>query len=665
MVEMFDKQGSQKKRWRDYWVDSGSESQALLSSNTSLRSKGSYGGPGVMFPDSETSDYETSTPIRHSQSAVSLPERSHYSSRRPYHYRNDHRFKGGVDNLSSIPMTYNRYQYYNKLRTYAADEDSTLQLPDHVLPECFFVPYIPGTTAGGKQSSVITIFSVWNTILGSSVLSMPWGIQRAGLAGGTLLMVIMGALCLYTAYRILKVNSIFPGEHEQTDVSDLCKMLLGRHIAILTRIISMVVLIGAAIVYWVLMSNFLYNSVGYFHDSIYDTFSKDINTLNVTGAEVLCPSYHPVSKMNDTEVHQGGISPTAPIVTDASKHPWEKSIVEEHSSIYEKVWTVQGSVPIILAVLIFPLVNFRSATFFTKFNSLGTLSVFYLIIFVVTKAASWGINVNLTLNQGNAVVSNQNTVIPSTNSESNKITDSTTPLFLPSFPALSGMLALSFFIHNIIVNIMKNNKKQENNSRDLSIAFVLVTATYLIIGTVFYACFPLNKGCIEDAFLNNFPTSDGMTVAARMFLFFQLLTVFPLLSYMIRVQLFSALPFMRPKPQLHHVTSFSKVNSMTSTTPPAKMLYIVGINITLIIICILFAMFLPKVGTIIRFTGAISGFVYVFTIPCLLHIASQKKMSIDDGFFFTGMSFTSVLFHFAIPVLGFLNLIAQFLISDS
>ncbi|XP_046399767.1 sodium-coupled neutral amino acid transporter 9-like [Ischnura elegans] len=662
---MCDKPGSQKKRWRDYWVDSGSESQALLSSNASLRSKGSYGGPAVMFPDSETSDYETSTPIRHSQSAVSLPERSHYSSRRPYHYRNDHRFKG-VDDLSSIPMTYNRYQYYNKLRTYAPDEDSTLQLPDHVLPECFFVPYIPGTShTGGKQSSVITIFSVWNTILGSSVLSMPWGVQRAGLAGGTILMVLMAALCLYTAYRILKVDSIFPGQHEHTDVSDLCKMLLGRHISVLTRVISLLVLTGASIVYWVLMANFFFNSVGYFHDSIYNTFTKEMSSYNVTGAEVLCPRFQPLTKPNGTELHMEVVTPIAPVVPDFSKSPWEKSNVEEHSTVYEKVWTLHGSVPIILAAIMFPLVNFRSATFFTKFNSLGTLSVFYLIIFVLTKAASWGINVNLTLDQENEIISSQNTNMFNSNSGTSKLTDITTPLFLSSFPALSGMLALSFFIHNIIVNIMKNNRNQENNTRDLSIAFVLVTATYLIIAITFYVCFPLNKGCIEDAFLNNFPTSDGMTVAARMFLFFQLLTVFPLLAYMIRVQLFSALPFLRPKPQIHHVTSFAKVSNVATTTAPAKMLYIVTINIILIIICILFAIFLPKIGTIIRFTGAISGFVYVFTVPCLLHIASQRKISTDEGFFFTGMSFSSVLYHSAIPVIGFINLVAQFFISDS
>lgn len=49
-------------------------------------------------------------------------------------------------------------------------------------------------------------FSIWNTILGSSLLTMPWGVAMAGLIPGIGLMLAMGALCLYTAYRLLQVH---------------------------------------------------------------------------------------------------------------------------------------------------------------------------------------------------------------------------------------------------------------------------------------------------------------------------------------------------------------------------------------------------------------------------------------------------------------------------
>jgi sodium-coupled neutral amino acid transporter 9 len=49
-------------------------------------------------------------------------------------------------------------------------------------------------------------FAVWNTIMGSSLLTMPWGMQNAGLLMGIITIVIMGGLCLYTTHKILQVQ---------------------------------------------------------------------------------------------------------------------------------------------------------------------------------------------------------------------------------------------------------------------------------------------------------------------------------------------------------------------------------------------------------------------------------------------------------------------------
>ena len=42
------------------------------------------------------------------------------------------------------------------------------------------------------------------------------------------------------------------------------------------------------------------------------------------------------------------------------------------------------------------------------------------------------------------------------------------------------------------------------------------------------------KDCIEDNLLNNFLKHDALTVAAKIFLFFQMTTVFPLIMYLLR-----------------------------------------------------------------------------------------------------------------------------------
>ncbi len=44
----------------------------------------------------------------------------------------------------------------------------------------------------------------------------------------------------------------------------------------------------------------------------------------------------------------------------------------------------------------------------------------------------------------------------------------------------------------------------------------------------------LFQECIEDNLLNNFYAHDGLTVAAKIFLFFQMTTVFPLIMYLLR-----------------------------------------------------------------------------------------------------------------------------------
>ncbi|KAJ9587152.1 hypothetical protein L9F63_019326, partial [Diploptera punctata] len=168
-------------------------------------------------------------------------------------------------------MTYNRFQYYNKLRTYALD-DSALVIPNHVVPFTYFVPYISGAepTEDGKQGSVVTIFAVWNTIMGSSLLTMPWGIQNAGLLMGIIIILLMGGLCLYTTHQILQVQSQHGGENPDWEVAELATLLLGKWAGYISKLFSLLVLLGAVIVYWVLMSNFLYHSVSYIYELIID-----------------------------------------------------------------------------------------------------------------------------------------------------------------------------------------------------------------------------------------------------------------------------------------------------------------------------------------------------------------------------------------------------------
>ncbi|XP_012062936.1 PREDICTED: sodium-coupled neutral amino acid transporter 9-like [Atta cephalotes] len=560
--------------------DSGSESTPLLSSESRTSPE------LVIFDDSDTSDLD---PSPASCSLIYGSIDSSYNTilatpKRPIpSTKNSELF---ISTMANSPCTVSEknYEPRNVNLTLMNENSNTKKVHeiDFVPGPLQFQPDIIQASCKDlkpKQSSLVTIFSIWNTILGSSLLTMPWGITMAGFFPGIILNLLMSGLCLYTAYRLVVAHA-YHGGGSDVEVLDLCRIYLGKWAEHIARIFSIAVLLGATIAYWILMANFLYNSVNFIYDSIAGWSTHRVSE-NISYKEVLCPK----EQNNNT------------IVT------YEKTY-----DMLGPAWDLRNTVPMFLALLIFPLLNFNSTTFFTKFNSLGTVSVMYLIIFVIIKSASWGINMD-------------------------QVEWTISWVIRPTFPALTGLLAMSFFIHNIVINIMQNNRNQEKNGRDLTIAYFLVTLTYIIIGVGFFMCFPLSKSCIEDNLLNNFQKWDGLTIGARILLLFQLVTVYPLLAYVLRIQLLSWI--------------WKRASNRG---------LVLFINLVLVFICIIFATFVPYIGTIVRYTGALSGLIYVFTFPNLLHLSILKK----EG----KLGICSILFHLAIPVIGFSNLIAQFFITD-
>ncbi|XP_022319194.2 neutral amino acid transporter 9-like [Crassostrea virginica] len=513
--------------------------------------------------------------------------------RQPVDFSSLNSNSSGDNGLTSAIL---RYRYYGRL---APHSDSTFQMPDHVVPPDFLI-VVPIVTEG-KQSSLITIFSLWNTMMGTSILSMPWAIRQAGFLTGISLLVFMALLMFYTSYRILKAMQTTGKLDSGVDFSDVCHMSLGRWAQILAVVSSLLTLLGGAIVYWILLSNFFYNVVNFIY---HHSTSPHKNVSN--GIDYVCPSMsasHPGNHSN----HNWTLSSHYSSQWLASSH--------SHESVYDRVWDENYTVPFFLICVLGPLINFRSPTFFTKFNALGTFSVAYLVSFVAVKAHQWGFHMNF---QGENDVKDIHHIY--------------IPEFQGTFAALTGIAALAYFVQNCVISICRNQQHPENNIRDLTIAYVLVAVTYIYMGIMFYAAFPLNKNCIEDNLLNNIADTDIMAFVARIGLFFQMVCVFPLLLYIFRAQLLFSL-FGNVWPSLKHV---------------------LGLNVVLVGICVVFAVFLPHIGSIIGFVGAFCGFSYAILLPCLVYM---KTLS-DRG----ELSPFTVVFHSFLILLGLANFIGQFLI---
>ncbi|XP_069089330.1 neutral amino acid transporter 9-like [Pleurodeles waltl] len=295
-------------------------------------------------------------------------------------------------------------------------------------------------------------------------------------------------------------------------------------------------------------------------------------------------------------------SPSTPCNNSTATTPWTHW------------WHLRDSVPFYLTILVLPLLNFRSATFFSKFNNLGIVSVAYLILLVTVKASQWGVQMKFLWIKGD---------------------DFFIAEFNPSFPIMSGTLMLAYFMHNCIITLMRNNDETKNNVRDLCIGYLLVCLTYLYIGIIFFISFPsppIPKTCIAQNFLDNLPISDMWGMIGRLLLLFQLITVYPLLAFIIRVQLFQEL-FKNVYPSFCHV---------------------LALNIFLVVLSSLMAKFYPNIGSIIRYSGAISGLVFIFIFPFLIHLIDLQGKG--------KRTVLTTIFHVFLMLLGLANLIGQFLV---
>ncbi|XP_042364859.1 sodium-coupled neutral amino acid transporter 9 [Plectropomus leopardus] len=494
-----------------------------------------------------------------------------------------------------------RVHYYGRL---TGSSDRLLSPPNHVIPRpeeiYIYSPLgtafkVTGSDHSSRNPSIITIFAIWNTMMGTSILSIPW----AGFTLGIFILVFTGLLMLYCCYIVLKSPKAIPYvDTSDWEFPDVCKYYFGKFGQWSSLVFSMVSLIGAMVVYWVLMSNFLFNTGQFIYNYAHNVNMTD-SEFGTNGSDrVICP-YPNTDPGGNYTICTLNLDTSGNDTSDVSsfKHWWSKS----------------NTIPLYLIILLLPLLCFRSASFFARFTFLGTISVVYLIVLVTVKAVRLGFHLEFHWFD-------------------------TSQFFVPEFrllfPQFTGVLTLAFFIHNCIITLMKSNKYQENNVRDLSVAYLLVGLTYLYVGVLIFAAFPsppLSKDCIEPNFLDNFPSSDVMVFVARTFLLFQMITVYPLLGYLVRVQVMGQI-FGNHYPSFFHV---------------------LALNIIIVGAGVLMAKFYPNIGSIIRFSGATCGLALVFVFPALVHMISLKRQGL--------LRWPSAIFHSFLIVLGVANLLAQFL----
>eukprot|EP01012_Entosiphon_sulcatum_P014067 TRINITY_DN1918_c0_g1_i1.p1 TRINITY_DN1918_c0_g1~~TRINITY_DN1918_c0_g1_i1.p1 ORF type:complete len:518 (+),score=54.88 TRINITY_DN1918_c0_g1_i1:65-1618(+) len=425
--------------------------------------------------------------------------------------------------IPSSHEQYNRYKYYDRLmRTPSAiASDLPLLPPSEQHPECWDITFQvyddmlrflrPQDKDGDKETatnSLSIIFTIWTTMCGSTMLTMPWAFRQAGLVMGLVIFFVMFTLSYYTVYLVVKHGDPFQ------DFLELSARLLGKWAKHLGFATSVFIIWGAVCGYHVFLNDSLFSVVGH----------------------ILYPS-------------ETDIQPKA-------------------------VWRKATSAVLIGAVLFIPSC-FKSMDLLFKIVSVGPVFVVFNIIFIVVKSVT-------------TLVDDSKHPQPTDNFA----------LYKSSWPKLATTLCLSFFLHNLILGILRNAKPANNNMRDVFFGYVFTALCYLIPGIL--ALFGLRyQDDPKSDFLETFSDNNTAAFVARACILFQMGSVYPLLIFITRQQITLYFRNTRDWPGLGTV---------------------VGFGLCLVGVPTLVAALEVEVGLVVSFVGGIGGYVWIYVLPVGVHL---------------------------------------------
>jgi sodium-coupled neutral amino acid transporter 9 len=125
-------------------------------------------------------------------------------------------------------------------------------------------------------------------------------------------------------------------------------------------------------------------------------------------------------------------------------------------------------------VILYPIVSKKDISLFIKVNSYGVIFICITVVFIL----SYGF---YSFTDTNFIISNADN-----DYESNVRNIS---LFRNKFSSLAGMMSLGYFLHNISLSIVRENRYPENNQRDLFMGYFLVFLSNCLVGTLGYLGF--------------------------------------------------------------------------------------------------------------------------------------------------------------------------------
>ena len=379
-----------------------------------------------------------------------------------------------------------------------------------------------------KVSSLQTIRSIWNTMIGSSIVSIPYNVYYAGIIPTIIIGLLYGFICYFTCNIIVRLA----GKEEEFAkvVYNYFNYGLGKKYAKAGRVLqitfNLMINIGATFIYFLIINQNLFPCICFFLKKI---FGVDIDDEDIT------PYFN------------------------------------KFSLFY---------CALIVGSALLPLTLFKEMSILVKFNSYGIFFVSALLVYVIYTAIY-------------SLAKDTFHFEYKENIKGEK--DRNLFLFGENPGMLAGTLSLGLFSHSVILPILKNNKHQENNRRDLFYGYLLVTFTYIIIGILGYIGFSGSRfdSDFKDNWFRFFKSDNIIILILRILNVVQLVSIFPILFCSVRNQFFKT--FFE-----HHLSN---------------KFYITLFSVILLSLCILVLyVCYNTLGKLISIIGASTALVLIYSI---------------------------------------------------
>lgn len=309
------------------------------------------------------------------------------------------------------------------------------------------------------QSRIATITSLMNTMMGSTIMALPWGFFESGLIGGALLVATACCCSFLTAAMVLRRGS------RDLDFTHLVRRTLGNKCSLLASSVNVLVMLGASVAYHILMKDCLH-VIGSAIIVWADTDSSIRPLPNTTHPSIAPSTNYPNASMNYYTTANGEHLYGMSYLTSSSSISPLSSISHYHHnqsapppaippasgnvSPALAFWNAHGEYAALMVLIAWPLTTLKNLTVLVKFNSLGVFFLFFNIFFMVYQGVYQATSHNdkgwRTMMQGNY-----------TNIQDVPFFGSNLWFKPLTFGALAGMSMLAFFVHNAIHPIMRHS----------------------------------------------------------------------------------------------------------------------------------------------------------------------------------------------------------------